>query len=130
MLRRGLINAQLVGALAHLRHTDVVVVSDSGLPVPKGVEVVDLAVTYGVPGFKEVLIPLLEAIVFESSTAAVEVKSANPGTWEFLTRSLGHIDLIAHEEFKVRTRSATLVIRTGEDTPYANVMLTCGVPFG
>ena len=55
MLTHGILNAQLSAALAGLRHKDVFVVSDCGLPVPQGIEVIDLAVVFGVPRFEEVL---------------------------------------------------------------------------
>ena len=51
MLTHGILNAQLSAALAGLRHKDVFVVSDCGLPVPQGIEVIDLAVVFGVPRF-------------------------------------------------------------------------------
>jgi D-ribose pyranase len=36
---------------------------------------------------------------------------------------------VPHEEFKRAMAGAVLFVRTGEATPYANVMLRCGVPF-
>lgn len=55
MLTHGVINAQLAQALAGLRHKDRFVISDAGLPVQPGIEVIDLAVAFGVPRFKQVL---------------------------------------------------------------------------
>lgn len=130
MQRHGLINAQLAAAVARLRHTDLVVLADSGLPVPPGPEVVDLAVVYGLPRFADVLAPLLDSVVFEAATAAAEVEQRNPECWALLTESLGRVDTIPHEQLKEEVRGAVVVIRTGEATPYANVVLRCGVPFG
>ena len=36
---------------------------------------------------------------------------------------------IAHEELKALTRHARVVVRTGEFTPYANIVLVAGVVF-
>jgi D-ribose pyranase len=36
---------------------------------------------------------------------------------------------VTHEELKVRTARARVVVRTGEDTPYANIVLRAGVAF-
>lgn len=52
MLKKGILNAQLAEALAGLRHKDRFVVSDCGLPVQQGIEVIDLAVVFGVPRFE------------------------------------------------------------------------------
>ena len=65
MLRHGIINAQLDEALARLRHKDRFVISDSGLPVQPGIEVIDLALVYGVPRFEQVLDALSPELVLE-----------------------------------------------------------------
>ena len=55
MLTHGILNSQLAAALAKLRHKDQFVISDCGLPVPQGVEVIDLALVFGIPRFSDVL---------------------------------------------------------------------------
>jgi D-ribose pyranase len=127
----GIVNAQLSRVLSELRHTDLLVISDSGLPVPPGgPEVVDLAVVYGVPSFETVLRAVLGEIVVEAATAAEEIVDANPACWSLLRDSLDpDVELVPHEGFKALTGAARAVVRTGEATPYANVLLRCGVPF-
>jgi D-ribose pyranase len=127
----GIINAQLARVLAELRHTDLLVISDSGLPVARGgPEVVDLAVVYGVPSFEAVLRAVTGEIVVEAATAAAEITEANPAGLALLEETLDcELELVAHEDFKARTARARAVVRTGEATPYANVLLRCGVPF-
>ncbi|MBB3726179.1 D-ribose pyranase [Nonomuraea dietziae] len=78
MKRSGILNAALAGQLARLGHTDRVLVCDSGMPIPAGVEVVDLAFVAGVPSFAEVLDGLLAELVVEGAVAASEVGEANP----------------------------------------------------
>ena len=121
-------NAQLAGALARLGHTDLVVVCDAGLPIPSGPAVVDLAFRFGVPAFDIVLSGLLEELVVEGAIAAEEVES-NPRSYELLRDRLPDLGLVPHEELKRIVAGAKLVIRTGEATPYSNVILRCGVPF-
>ena len=128
MKRKGIINARLAGSLAALGHTDHVVVCDAGLPMPAGPEVVDLAFRYGVPSFDSVLLGLLEELVVEGATAAEEVEG-NARSCEFLKRSLPDLDFVPHEQLKRMAAGAKLVVRTGEATPYSNVILRCGVPF-
>lgn len=129
MKKGGIINAGLAGALARLGHTDLVVVCDCGLPIPPGPEVVDLAFRFGVPPFETVLSGLLEELAVEGATAAEEVESASPGVHELLNFRLPDLELVPHEELKRMSAGAKLIIRTGEATPYANVILRCGVPF-
>jgi D-ribose pyranase len=126
--RSGIINAKLAGALAGLGHTDQVVVCDAGLPLPPGPEVVDLALRFGVPSFGVVLSALLEELVVEGATAAEEVER-NPRSHEYLTANLPDLGFVPHEELKRMVAGAKLVVRTGEATPYSNVILRCGVPF-
>jgi D-ribose pyranase len=126
--RSGIINAKLAGALAGLGHTDHVVVCDAGLPIPPGPEVVDLAFRFGVPSFETVLTGLLEELVVEGATAAEEVER-NPRSYELLAANLPDLGLVPHEGLKRMVGGAKLVVRTGEATPYSNVILRCGVPF-
>jgi D-ribose pyranase len=128
MKREGIINVRLAGALAGLGHTDHVVVCDAGLPIPSGPEVVDLAFRFGVPSFETVLSGLLEELVVEGATAAEEAER-NPHSYELLTTRLPDLGLVPHEQLKRMLPGVKLVIRTGEATPYSNVILRCGVPF-
>ncbi|MDQ3316612.1 MAG: D-ribose pyranase [Actinomycetota bacterium] len=128
MKRGGIINARLAGELARLGHTDLVVVCDAGLPIPTGPAVVDLAFRLGVPSFETVLSGLLEEIVAEGATAAEETRE-NPDVARVLHDLLPDLGLVTHYELKRMTAGAKLVVRTGEATPYANVILRCGVAF-
>lgn len=129
MKRSGIVTGQLAGALARLGHADAVAVCDSGLPIPPGPEVVDLAFTFGVPAFGTVLEGLLEELTVETSTAAEEVKEANPPSHQLLASRLPDLRFVAHDELKRLVGGSRLVVRTGEATPYSNAILRCGVPF-
>jgi D-ribose pyranase len=127
--RSGILHAELSGALARLGHTDELVVADCGLPIPPGPTVVDLAFTFGVPSFLEVLDGLLAELVIEQAVIANEVDDANPLCAAAILQRLPDAQRVPHVEFKRRTSSTRLIIRTGEATPFANVLLRCGVPF-
>ncbi len=129
MRRGGILNAQLAGALARLGHTDTLVVCDAGLPIPPGPEVVDLAFKLGIPAFETVLSGILEELVVEGATAAEEIETQNPHSHELIKARLPDLELVPHEELKRKVAGAKLVVRTGEATPYSNVVLSCGVPF-
>lgn len=121
-----IINAGLLAALSELRHGDVVVVADAGLPVGGAAQVVDLSLTPGVPSFPFVVDLLLQVVVIESAIVASEAAGCAP--LESVRARLPYRE-VAHEEFKRLTADARLVIRTGEFTPYANVALIAGVAF-
>ncbi|CAN5842453.1 D-ribose pyranase [soil metagenome] len=129
MKKSGIINAQLAYALARLGHTDEVVVCDAGFPIPPGPEFVDLTFKFGVPPFEIVLLGLLEELVIEGATAAKEVKEQNPQAHELLASRLPDLKFVSHEDMKHMSSAARVVVRTGEATPYANIVLRCGVPF-
>ena len=130
MKRAGIMHAELAGRMAALGHTDTIAVTDVGLPVPAGVPMVDLAVVPGVPTFAQVLDALLDELVVQEHTYADEVAGREPG--EVLTERanrMGEARTVSHEQFKQLVGGCVFVVRTGANTPYANVILHCGVPF-
>ncbi|WAZ21888.1 D-ribose pyranase [Streptomyces cinnabarinus] len=129
MKRAGILNRHLSGALAELGHGDGVLVCDVGFPVPDRPKVVDLAFRAGVPSFADVLEGLLAELVVEGATAAEEVREANPAASALLDRHCPELALVSHQRLKDLAWDARLVVRTGEASPYANVLLRCGVFF-
>ena len=127
MRKHGILNAELAAAVCRLGHTDTVVVADCGLPRPAGVPVVDLAVVFGVPRFVDVLDALIAECAFEGCTAASE--SRGSAVEDVVLARFPDAAFVPHEELKRLTATATLIVRTGEATPFANVVLRCGVPF-
>ncbi|TGB08298.1 D-ribose pyranase [Streptomyces sp. MZ04] len=129
MKKSGILNRELAGAIAELGHGHTVLICDAGMPIPPGPRVVDLAFRAGVPSFAEVLDGVLAELVTEGGTAATELHEANPPAAHLLTSRVAPLHLVPHEELKHLTAAARLIIRTGEATPYANVLLRCGVFF-
>jgi D-ribose pyranase len=138
MKRGGILNPELSRVVASLGHGDAVVVADAGLPIPAGVERIDLAFAPGQPGFLEVLEALLGEMEVERAVLAAELTAAAPPAFsQALLRRLEAlpkvkargVELVPHEELKRLCRGARAVVRTGEFTPYANVILHSGVVF-
>lgn len=129
--RRGILNVQLSALTSSLGHTDLIAIGDCGLPIPEGVEVVDLAVTQGVPRFSEVLAALADDLVVQHVTVAFETERNNPDVWQLLEETFSDVarEAVDHEELKRRLSEVRAVVRTGEATPYANAILECGVAF-
>ncbi len=133
MRKHGILHPQLSHVLAQLGHGECLVIADAGLPIPGGVERIDLAVTAGVPGALEVLRAINAELALEAAVFAVEIttKSAplHAAMRNLITLPDESLSYVPHERFKELTATARAVIRTGEFTPYANVILRCGVPF-
>lgn len=132
MKKTGTLNAQLARVLAELGHGDSIVIGDCGLPIPPGVERVDLALTAGIPAFVDTLKVVLSEMQVEQAVLAEEIRRYNPQATQCaleLQQAGIAVSLVSHENFKALTRNARAVIRTGEATPYANVILTAGVIF-
>jgi len=130
MKRDGIVHAELSGLIARLGHTDRVVVGDRGLPLPWDVPVVDLALVPGVVDFCTVLDALLAELVVEAHTVADEIGAGPVATWlDARADRLGRRQSVTHEQLKAALPDVAFAVRTGEQTPYANVILTCGVPF-
>ena len=49
MQKGGMLNSSIAKVLADLGHTDTIVIGDCGLPVPAGVQKIDLALKPGTP---------------------------------------------------------------------------------
>lgn len=129
MRRAGIIHAELARRLAALRHTDTFVICDAGLPLAPSTPCVDLGYRYGEPRFADVVSAVLPEIVVEGSLVAAEMAEVNPDCLDHLRAHGLDPATVPHEEFKVRVLDARFAIRTGEATPYANVVCRAGVAF-
>jgi D-ribose pyranase len=134
MKKTPLLNVALSRLIASLGHGDMIVIGDAGLPVPAGVELIDLALTHGIPDFTSTLKVVLSEMRVESHVLAQEILDKNPTALAALdelnaTGDLGRRELLSHDQFKVLSRQARAVIRTGECQPYCNIVLIAGVTF-
>ncbi len=127
MKRSGLLNPALLRAVARLGHTHTFVIADCGLPIPRDVEVIDLSLVFGVPRFVDALDAILNEVVIEGGIAAEEARGSEAGQW--MSDRVEPLTYASHEELKRQVRDAEFVVRTGETTSFANVILRCGVPF-
>src|SRR5439155_170131 len=131
MKKSGILNAELMRVIASMGHTDLLVIADSGLPIPASVPRIDLALVAGVPSFLQVLQAVLAELQVEAATVAEEMRQRSPALYQAARHLLGATPLqhIAHEEFKALLPRVRGVVRTGEQTPYANIILQSGVTF-
>ena len=131
MKKDGLLNPQILSAIAAMGHTEYLVIADAGLPVPSGIPVIDISLIRGIPDFGAVLHSVIDEMVVESFIVADEMADKSQDTYGTVIEALPQVPFrcLAHEEFKEMAAKAKAVIRTGETTPYANIILVAGVNF-
>jgi D-ribose pyranase len=131
MKKTGLLNKDLSEVIASLGHRDTLVIADAGLPIPAGVRRIDLAIIPHLPRFMDVVRAVLGELQVEEAVIASEMADRSPQLLAELQEALGEAPITStiHENFKLQTARARAVVRTGEFTPYANVILIAGVVF-
>jgi D-ribose pyranase len=127
MLKTGILNPAVLSLLARVRHTNLLVIADRGFPFWPQIETVDLALVDDLPTVLQVLKAVRGHAVFGQAYMAEEFLAANTGRTKGLFKTaLAGIPLTyePHEEkFKKRVPSAIGLIRTGDTTQYANIIL-------
>ena len=133
MKNKGILHAQLARIVASMGHGDRLVIGDGGLPVPRRHERVDLALTANIPRFLDTLRVVLEELEVEAAIVAEEMTTQSEDVLKGVQELLPDVELqtVPHETFKQMMHSDATVacVRTGEATPYANIMLIAGVTF-
>ena len=133
MKKAGILNSEISRVLSYMGHTDLIAIGDCGLPIPDETERIDLALTFGEPTFMRTLELVAGDMKIEKIVLAEEIKTQNPkvlGEIEALFAGQNiEVEFVSHVELKALTGSCKAVIRTGETTPYANIVLQSGCIF-
>ncbi len=133
MKQGGILNAELSRIIASMGHTDKLVICDSGLPIPPNSSVVDLALTKNIPRFIDTLKTVLIELKVEKIIVANELVNGNSKYFEEINLLFSDVKIekVDHEKFKEITcgKEKISFVRTGEATPYANIILVSGVTF-
>lgn len=135
-----LLNSEISYAISKLGHGDSIVIGDSGLPIPSSCLRIDLAVSNGIPSFVDVLDAVLTEQRIEEVVIARETREVNPSIYQSILDRITKIEkadnykiklteVNNHDEFKQLSKDSKAVIRTGECTPFANILLISGVVF-
>ena len=126
MLKSGILNPHINYLLSRVRHTNTVVISDRGFPFWPQIETVDISLIDGLPTVLQVLQALRGNFVVGKAWMAQEFLANNDElTRARFAEALGGIPLVheSHVEFKKRVPNAIGLIRTGDTTQYANMIL-------
>ena len=131
MKKSGVLNSDIIAAIAALGHTDSMVIADAGFPIPKDVPSIDISLIKGIPSFQQTLKAIAKDLVIESFIIAEELPKKNPGVLKSIQTVLSGVSgkKLPHELFKKQAATANVVIRTGESSPYGNIILIAGVNF-
>ena len=133
MKKNGILNSEISRVLSYLGHTDRICIGDCGLPIPDETERIDLALEFGVPTFMKTLEVVAGDMKIEKIVLAEEIKHQNPAVLRQIEALFAgqnvETEFVSHSELKEQTKHCKAVIRTGETTPYANIILQSGCIF-
>ena len=125
MKRNGIVNSEISKVLSYMRHTDLICISDLGLPCPNNIKTIDLSLKLGYPSFLDVLSEIIKDMKIERIILAEEIKNNNKEVYNKILNMFENISIeyVSHNDFKQKTFDCKAIIRTGEATPYANIIL-------
>ena len=127
------LNSEISYEIAKMGHFDQMTIGDAGLPIPDGPKRIDLAVTFGIPAFLDVLEVVLEDLKIQKAIIASETRDVNPEMYAYFVEKIASLGAelveVPHEELKKLSRASKCVIRTGECKPYSNIILESNVSF-
>ena len=125
----GLLNRELARFISQQGHNDMLMVVDAGFAIPKGLDVVDLSLAINEPTVPRVLAVLKDYFSVEKLILARETKDVSPSLYKIMINSFEenlNVELIEHLALKEKSKQVKLVIRTGDFTAYANIILVSG----
>jgi D-ribose pyranase len=126
MLKSGILNPHLLSLLARVRHTNTLVIADRGFPFWPQIETVDISLVDDLPRVLDVLKAVRANFTAGRAFMAEEFRAASgDGTQREFAAALAGIPVSyePHVEFKKRVPLAIGLIRTGDTTQYANMIL-------
>ncbi|KAI4310044.1 D-ribose pyranase [Lactobacillus intestinalis] len=131
MKKTGVMNSNISRVIADMGHMDWLGIGDAGTPIPKDTEKIDLSVRPGLPSFIDVLKEVLVELEVQKIYVAEEIKTENPKQLEEIKKVLPDVEIefIPHSQLKKDLSVSKAFIRTGEETPYSNIILESGVIF-
>lgn len=139
MKKSKLLNAHLSHTIATLGHGQTLAIGDCGLPIHHDTPRIDLALTHGIPSFLDTFDVVVSEMQVEEVIVADEMEQVSPELFAQLKDRISRLEdaqgksimwtSVSHSQFKTLSDQSEAVVRTGECTPYANVILKSGVVF-
>lgn len=131
MKKTGIINRDVSALVAQMGHFDVLIISDAGFPIPRGVACVDLSLAAGRPTVDEVVAIVAQELEVERFHLADEAAEGFADRAAEIGALLPNAAARStpHSEVKRLATEARGIIRTGDFRSYANVVLISGVVY-
>lgn len=131
MKKSGIMNRDISQVVAGMGHNDMLIICGSAYPIPEEGRRIDLALEPGLPGFMDVLRVILKELEVERFVVARQTEENSPARFKEICDMLEGKTrtMVDQSELKELARGAKAYIRTGECTPFSNVILVGGVIF-
>jgi D-ribose pyranase len=129
MKETGILNSNIASIISRHGHGDLLLITDAGFAIPRGVEVIDISLSENQPRVIDFLHVLLKHFSVEKVIMANQTKKVNPSYFNEIIAVFDNdpeVETIDHKELKKLSESVKAVIRTGDFTAYANVLLVSG----
>ncbi|MFM7321428.1 MAG: RbsD/FucU family protein [Armatimonadota bacterium] len=135
MLKSSLLHPEILYALAGAGHGSRILISDGNYPHSTGsnpsAERVYLNLTPGVLDVPTVLAAIAGAVPIEAAHVMATADRSEPPIWKEFQAILPEVDLVPLKRFNFYEAASesdvALVVATGEQRIYANILLTIGV---
>lgn len=126
MLITGILNPGLNHLLSRIRHTNTLVIADRGFPFWPTLETLDLSLVDNIPTVLDVLLAIRPNFVIGRVSMAEEFLKHNTAETQARFRQALEgltLDFEPHTTFKKRVPNAIGLVRTGDATQYANMII-------
>jgi len=126
VLKSGILNPAINSLLSRVRHTNTLVIADRGFPYWPRIETIDISLVDDLPRVLDVLRAIQKNFVIGKLVMAEEFRRVNnPETVNNFEGCFGKVPVVfePHAQFKLRVPLAVGLIRTGDTTQYANLIL-------
>lgn len=131
MKKIGIMNKDISAAIAGMGHRDQIMICGSAFPIPDSAWRIDLALEPGLPAFLDVLRVVLKELKVEEIMIAGETLENSPKRFQEMVEMFPGIEpkVITQAQLKELSKGVKACIRTGECTPFSNIILVSGVIF-
>lgn len=128
MKKDGVLHPELSYLIARCGHTDGIVLADQGYPVPEDTERINLGFADDEPTVIRVLHQIAQEMVIDRIIITKEMEDISPVRAQSLREMFPDIlfETVSHAALKELTHDAKGTVKTGDTTPYANVMIISG----
>jgi len=129
MTTKGILNPHILSLLARVRHTNALVIADRGFPFWPHIETIDISLLDNIPTVLQVLMAVRGNFHATQAFMAGEFAQHNtPAARKTFAKALAGVPTTfePHIQFKLRVPNAIGLIRTGDTTQYANMILISG----